>query len=120
MNNFVTELITKKASHAAGNAVETAKEAAASIKRYADEEVIISRKMISLKVAAAFLGGLVIGMLISPRKKVSYKIASENHDIGGGEVSVNKPCDEYEYDDYDEDDDDDEDNDKKHGKFIKL
>ena len=119
MNNIVTDFITKKASHAAESAVETAKETAANIRKYADEEVIISRKMISLKVAAAFLGGLVIGMLISPRKKVSYKIASENHDIGGGEFSVNKPSDEYE--DYDEDEDEDDGGfDTKPGKFIKL
>lgn len=118
MNNIVTEIFAKKAVHAAENAVETAKGAAANIRKYADEEVIVSRKMISLKVAAAFLGGLVIGMLISPRKKVSYKIASDNHDIGGGEYSANGRDDEYD-EDYDEDEDNGDD-DKKHGKFIKL
>lgn len=108
MNRTVTELFTKNAAKAA----ETAKEAAANIKRYADEEVIVSRKMISLKVAAAFLCGLVIGMLISPRKKVSYKIASDNHDIG--EI----PGLDYDGDeDYDENEEDD---DKKNSKFIKL
>ena len=69
---------------------------AAGIKKAAEEEVTMSRKMISLKVTAAFLAGLVLGMLISPRKKVSYKIASDN--------KINQ----LEEDDYDEDYDEDE------------
>ena len=108
MNRTVNDIFTRKAAQAA----ETAKEAAANIKRFADEEVIVSRKMISLKIVAAFLGGLVIGMLISPRKKVSYKIASDNHDIG--EIPG------LDYDGDDDYDEDEEDDDKKNSKFIKL
>ena len=110
--NILTGMTAKKAADAAAQAVD-------KVKKAADEEILISRKMISLKVAVALLGGIVIGMLISPRKKVSYKIASDNHDIGGGEISLNKPCGDEEYDEYDEDEDEPED-DKKRGKFIKL
>ena len=99
---------------------------ASDIKKAAEEEITVSRKYISLKVTAAFLGGIVLGMLISPRKKVSYKIASENHDIGGGEVSLNGPhkcCDdEYEDEYYDDDDNDDDEKSccKKNGKVLKF
>jgi hypothetical protein len=106
---------------AAKRAAETATQTVEKIRKAADEEILVSRKEISLKIAVALLGGIVLGMLISPRKKVSYKIASENHDIGGGEFSVNKPHDEEEDEDFDEDDNDYEsDDDRKHGKFIKL
>ncbi len=101
-------------------------EKAADIRRAADEEIVISKKVQTLEILVALLGGIVLGMFLSPRKKVSYKIASENHDIGGGEFSVNKPGgtddDDVDDDDFDDDDDDDFDTDDngKNGKFIKL
>lgn len=104
---------------------ETVKEeitrTAAEIKKAAEEEITMSRKMISLKVTAAFLGGIVLGMLISPRKKVSYKIASENHDIGGGEVSLNgHKCNDDDYEDEYYDDDDEGPDSKKSSKPFRF
>lgn len=108
------------------------KETASAISEAAEEMITMSRRTHTLEILVALLGGIVIGMFLSPRKKVSYKIASNNHDIGG--IAPNKPCDEDEDDDYDEDDDDagdsdeDEDDDDTaeetqsaaNDKFIKL
>lgn len=115
MNRIVTSIITKKASNAAENAVESAKEAVESLKKLADEDIIISRRVFSLEIAVALLGGIVLGMLISPRKKVSYKIASNNN-INGGDDNDADEDGEYEYD---EEEDTDE-NPGGRNKFIKL
>ncbi|MBP5781428.1 MAG: hypothetical protein J6X34_09375 [Clostridia bacterium] len=106
MNKIVSGIITKQASRAAENVVGNAKEIAENIKKLGDENIIISRRVFSLQIAVAVLGGIVFGMLISPRKKVSYKIASENRDIGTCDCC---PCKSRE-EDYDGDDDDDDDN----------
>ena len=101
MNKIVSGIITKQASRAAENVVGNAKEIAENIKKLGDENIIISRRVFSLQIAVAVLGGIVFGMLISPRKKVSYKIASENRDIGTCDCC---PCKSRE-EDYDGDDD---------------
>lgn len=105
MNKIVTSLVSKKAAEAAAEAV-------GNIRQIAEEEVVMSRKMFALEITVAALGGIVLGMFLSPRKNVSYKIASENHDIGGGSDSD----EDYGFDDICEDDEDD----RKKGKIIKF
>lgn len=135
MNKIVAGIISKQAAKAAGNVVDNAKEVAENIRKLGEEDIIISRKVFSLEIAVAVLGGIVLGMLISPRKKVSYKIASNNHDIGELAPDRHRALG---YDEYDEDededeeedssgnDDDDDDNDEDEApdngrsKFIKL
>ena len=104
MNKIVTSIVTKKAADAAA-------EAAAKAAKLAEGEVVISRKMFMLEIAVAALGGIVLGMFLSPRKTCTYKIASCNH--------INSEDDENDgdYDEYDFDDDDDG---KNKSKFIKL
>ena len=106
MNKIVAGIISKQAAKAAGNVVDNAKEVAENIRKLGEEDIIISRKVFSLEIAVAVLGGIVLGMLISPRKKVSYKIASNNHDIG--EIAPDRHRAPG-YDEYDEDEDEDED-----------
>ena len=133
MNKIVAGIISKQAAKAAGNVVDNAKEVAENIRKLGEEDIIISRKVFSLEIAVAVLGGIVLGMLISPRKKVSYKIASNNHDIG--EIAPDRHrapgYDEYDEDEDEEeedssdneaDDDNDEDEapDNGRSKFIKL
>ncbi len=108
MNRIVTGIITKKAANAAENAVVSAKEAVEGIRKLADEDIVMNRKVFTLEIAVALLGGIVLGMLISPRKKVSYKIASNNHDIG--ELAPDRHRAPG-YDEYDEDEDEDEEED---------
>ena len=105
MNKIVAGIISKQAAKAAGNVVDNAKEVAENIRKLGEEDIIISRKVFSLEIAVAVLGGIVLGMLISPRKKVSYKIASNNHDIG--ELAPDRHRAPG-YDEYDEDEDEDE------------
>ena len=135
MNKIVAGIISKQAAKAAGNVVDNAKEVAENIRKLGEEDIIISRKVFSLEIAVAVLGGIVLGMLISPRKKVSYKIASNNHDIGElapdrhrapGYDEYDEDEDEDEEDDSsgndadDDDDDEDEAPDNGRSKFIKL
>ena len=105
MNKILAGIISKQAAKAAGNVVDNAKEVAENIRKLGEEDIIISRKVFSLEIAVAVLGGIVLGMLISPRKKVSYKIASNNHDIG--ELAPDRHrapgYDEYDEDEYDVD-----------------
>lgn len=108
MNKIVAGIISKQAAKAAGNVVDNAKEVAENIRKLGEEDIIISRKVFSLEIAVAVLGGIVLGMLISPRKKVSYKIASNNHDIG--ELAPDRHRAPG-YDEYDEDEDEDEEED---------
>ena len=96
------------------------KETASAVAQAAEEIVTMSKKTFALEIAVAVLGGIVLGMFLSPRKKVSYKIASNNrinteHDEDGDE-------DEEEDADSDDDNDEDEDDDEipDNGKFIKL
>ena len=134
MNKILAGIISKQAAKAAGNVVDNAKEVAENIRKLGEEDIIISRKVFSLEIAVAVLGGIVLGMLISPRKKVSYKIASNNHDIG--ELAPDRHrapgYDEYDEDEDEEEEDssgndaDDDDNDEDEApdngrsKFIKL
>ena len=125
MNKILAGIISKQAAKAAGNVVDNAKEVAENIKKLGEEDIIISRKVFTLEIAVAVLGGLVLGMFLSPRKNVSYKIASNNHDIGTGEASLPKNCDEDEDDEYEYDEDEDDDDFKSddgngRNKFIKL
>lgn len=110
--------------------------AAAAALKAAEETVTISRKNLTLEILVALLGGIVIGMFLSPRKKITYKIACDN----GARV---KPCDncpdiyvgeeteEPEYADEDDDIEDAADDEiaddipqkeelENNGKFIKL
>lgn len=103
MNKIVASLVTKKAA-------DTARQAAEDITVFAEEQVVKTRKVYALELAVAVLGGLVLGMFLSPRKTVTYKIASNNN--------INS-CDEDEEDEnYDEDFT--EEDSKSRGKFIKL
>jgi len=108
------------------------KETLSAVADASEEMITISRKTLSLEVLVALLGGIVIGMFLSPRKKVTYKIASNNHDIGSGECS-GKGCRRDDDDKYDEDEEYDEDEDEdnedsipvsgeleNNDKFIKL
>ncbi|MBO6301767.1 MAG: hypothetical protein J6N15_04965 [Ruminiclostridium sp.] len=105
MNKIVASLVTKKAA-------DTARQAAEDITVFAEEQVVKTRKVYALELAVAVLGGLVLGMFLSPRKTVTYKIASNNN--------INS-CDEDEEDEnYDEDEDFTEEDSKSRGKFIKL
>lgn len=98
---------------AASIAAKKIGEATNEIMKAAEEEITMSKKVYALEIAVALLGGIVIGMFLSPRKKVSYKIASNNN--------INSCDDEdAEYDEYDEEDDDEQDDRKKIGKLIKL
>lgn len=108
MNKVVTSIVTRKATDAA-------KQAAEEITRLAEEQVVKTRKVYTLEIAVALLGGIVIGMFFSPRRNSSYTIASNNRNIG------NSPEDDYdeEEDDFDFDDDGNDDG-KNKSKFIKL
>ena len=45
-----------------------------------DEEIMINKKLLFFEMLAALLGGIVIGMLMSPFKSVA--ICSNNENIG--------------------------------------
>ncbi len=96
MNRVLNDVIGKKATELA---------------KAAEEEIVISRKVLSLEIAVALLGGIILGMIISPRKKVSYKIASNNN------INADDEYDEEEDDVPEDETDGDE---PKNGKFIKL
>ena len=96
MNKIISEIISKKLTQ---------------ISKTADEEITVSKKMLGLEFSVALRSGFVLGMLLSPRKTVTYKIASNNN--------INSEDDEPDWED-EELGDEDEDSDKKHGKFIKL
>ena len=96
MNKIITGIMAKKAEQ---------------IAKAADEEVTVSKKVLTLELAVAVLSGFVLGMLLSPRKTCTYKIASGNH--------IN--ADDNDDDEYDDDDEDEEDlRGGKTGRFIKL
>ncbi len=76
INNNMTELVAKKAEQ---------------LKAAADTPVTTGAGMLTLGIAAAFLGGLVLGLVISPRKKIVYNVCGS--------------CEDY-HDDYDDEDDD--------------
>lgn len=98
---------------AAALAEKKIKDTAAGIIKAAEETVTVSRKVLTLEIAVALLGGIVLGMFLSPRKKVTYKIASNNR--------INAADDEEEEEeDYAEDEDDEDEPDGRPGKFIKL
>ncbi|MBQ3841614.1 MAG: hypothetical protein II820_02860 [Ruminiclostridium sp.] len=119
MNKLINELVNKKVADKVNSVVKAA-----------EEEITMSRKVFGLEIAVAILGGIVFGMLISPRKKVSYKIASNNHDIG--DFAGSKHCTEEYDEDEDENEEDTEDDDDNgsdeapdsdingKSKFIKL
>ena len=92
------------------------KETASAVAQAAEEMITISRKTFTLEIAVALLGGIVLGMFLSPRKKVTYKIASNNR------INADKDDEEEEEDDLsDEDEDSGEDEElQEKGKFIKL
>lgn len=130
MNKIIKELVDRKVNEKFNDTVN-------AVIKASEEEITMSRKVFTLEVAVALLGGIILGMLISPRKKVSYKIASENHDIGdftGNKHREEDYGDDDEYEEYsepavdnsstaDDDDDDDDDGETFDGgksKFIKL
>lgn len=96
MNKIAATIVEKKV-----------KETASAISEAAEEMITMSRRTHTLEILVALLGGIVIGMFLSPRKKVSYKIASNNHDIGN---SKNSRIDDADEDDDEYDADEDEDN----------
>ena len=99
MNKAVSGIINKKI---------------AAISKAAEEEVTVSKKLFSLELAVAFLGGIVIGMFLSPRRNSSYTIASNNQ--------INS-CEDEEDDEFEDDGDDDistADTKGKSNRFIKL
>ncbi len=105
MNKITENLIARKA---------------AELSKAADEQITMSRRVYSLEIAVALLGGIVLGMIISPRKKVSYKIASNNRINDSGDV-----CDEDEPGEEEEENCGEEDKidcckNSGNGKFIKL
>ena len=103
MNKLASTLIEKKV-----------KDTAAGIIKAAEETVTVSRKVLTLEIAVALLGGIVLGMFLSPRKKVTYKIASNNR------INAADDEEEEEEEDYAEDEDDEDEPDGRPGKFIKL
>ena len=72
MNKIITGIVTKKAAN-------TVNEAAEKLAELSKGEVVMSKKMFMLEIAVAALGGLVLGMFLSPRKTCTYKIASCNN-----------------------------------------
>ncbi len=101
MNKIIKELVDRKVNEKLNDKMN-------AVIKAGEEELTMSRKVFTLQIAVALLGGIVLGMLISPRKKVSYKIASNNHDIG--ELAPDRHRAPG-YDEYDEDEDEDEEED---------
>ena len=102
MNKIFTGLVAKKIDNKAAEIISAA-----------EGEIVISKKLFALELAVALLGGLVLGMFLSPRKNVQWKIASNNN--------INSEPEE-EDEDYYYDEDDGFENDVlgNKSKFIKL
>lgn len=109
MNRIAAAVAEKKIKEAANIVTKTASE----VVKKSEENVTMSRKMLMLEIAVALLGGIVIGMFLSPRKKVTYKIASNNR------INAEDDDDDDEGEYY-EDDEEDAGDDDRNGKFIKL
>ena len=86
------------------------------VKEKIEEIKTAEKDAVKFKIISALLLGIVIGMIISPRKKVKYCIGSYNSANGNSaEASVKKPdgnddfdyYDDYDYDYGDNGDDDD-------------
>lgn len=136
MSRIVTAVTEKKIKEAASVLNRTASE----VSKKAEEIITMNKKTLMLEIAVALLGGIVIGMFLSPRKKVTYKIASNNRinadddkddeDEDGNEEEPETDDEEYyededdggadEDEDEDEDEDDGDDDDDNNGKFIRL
>ena len=131
MNKIVAAITEKKIKDTTAAVSRTA----AAVAKAAEESITMSRKMFGLEIAVALLGGIVIGMFLSPRKKVTYKIASNNRinaddddekeedesRSGNDDEDGNEYYDDDDDDDDDDaDDDDDDDSSDNNSKFIKL
>lgn len=117
MSKIAEVIAEKKVQEAAAVLTKTAE----AVTKKADEIITMNRKTFMLEIAVALLGGIVIGMFLSPRKKVSYKIASNNR-INSAEDDDEEDEEEYYEDETGagDDDEDEDDDDGRNGKFIKL
>ncbi len=109
---IVAAAANKKIKDAAAVLTKTAEQ----LEKRSEETVTMSRKTFALEIAVALLGGIVLGMFLSPRKKVTYKIASNNRINSGEDDDGEDGGDGY----YEEDDADGDDDDGRNGRFIKL
>ena len=109
MKRIAAAVAGKTIKEAADIVTKTASE----VRKNVEENVTMSRKTFMLEIAVALLGGIVLGMFLSPRKKVTYKIASNNRINSEDDQDEEEEC-------YDEDSGDEDKDDGKSGKFIKL